>query len=64
MWWEAFVLFILYFGYVAVMAFNKQIYAWILSSILKKDSVTITLLLAELEDSEEVSQVCWHPRTQ
>ncbi|GMI33795.1 hypothetical protein TeGR_g5935 [Tetraparma gracilis] len=52
-WWEAFILLSLYGGYVAVMAFNKQIYAWILANLMKKDSVTITLLLAELEDNEE-----------
>jgi len=53
--WEAAVLLVLYGGYVAIMAYNKQLYAWILANILKKDSVTITLMLAELEDDEEVT---------
>ena len=53
--YESIVLLVLYIGYVLVMKYNKDLYGWLLAKVLKKDSVTITLLMAELEDDEEVS---------
>ncbi|GMH58904.1 hypothetical protein TrRE_jg10442 [Triparma retinervis] len=54
-WWEATILFLLYFGYVLLMAYNVHLYKWILVNVLKKDSVSVALAMQEVSDVESVS---------
>ena len=54
-WLEATILFLLYFGYVVLMAYNVQLYKWILVNVLKKDSVSVALAMQEVSDVDSVS---------
>ena len=49
-WYEAIMLFCCYLGYVTVMAFNIQLYAFVLKYVLKKDDITINVLTTEVEE--------------
>ncbi len=49
-WYEALILLGLYGGYVTLMAFNMNLYKWILVNILKKDSVEVELLMADADE--------------
>ncbi|GMH88344.1 hypothetical protein TrST_g13962 [Triparma strigata] len=53
-WYEALCLLGLYGGYVTIMAFNVQLHRFVLERILKMDSVTVEMALAE-ESEDDVS---------
>jgi len=53
-WWEAFILLGMYLGYVTVMAFNVRLHRFILERVLRMDTVSIELAMAE-ESEDDVS---------
>jgi hypothetical protein len=55
MWYEALILFLLYLGYVFLMAYNVDLYKWILINVLKKDAIFVALAMQEVSDVEGVS---------
>ena len=54
-WHEAFILLLLYGGYVLMMAYNVRIYKFILERVLKYDDITVKLALAEGSDDDDVN---------
>ena len=47
-WWEAFILLGMYLGYVTVMAFNMKLHRFVLERVLRMDTVSIELAMAEV----------------
>ncbi len=38
-WWESLVLFLMYIGYVVLMAYNEQLHAWVVHTCLKRPRI-------------------------
>ena len=38
-WWESLILFLMYIGYVILMAYNERLHAWVLHSCLKRPRI-------------------------
>jgi len=51
-WHEAFLLLLMYVGYVTVMGFNQRLYRFVLISILKKSSAEADELMADAEEEK------------